>query len=103
MVQIGRYETILSWSSPCFSFSLAHTIFVKGLENICLDIEFMLKRKPGVYWRICWACIIPIVLLMVFIYFLITLEELTYESKPYPAYVIGKVSEGSKNEKIILK
>ncbi|RZC33029.1 sodium-dependent nutrient amino acid transporter 1, partial [Asbolus verrucosus] len=59
-----------------------------GLENICLDIEFMLKKKPGIYWRICWSVIIPIVLVTVFVYFLVTLEELTYEDKQYPKNII---------------
>ncbi|KAJ8939840.1 hypothetical protein NQ314_010969 [Rhamnusium bicolor] len=59
-----------------------------GLENICLDIEYMLKKKPGAYWRICWCVVIPLILIIVFFYFLITLEELTYEKKPYPTNII---------------
>ncbi|KAJ3644807.1 hypothetical protein Zmor_022510 [Zophobas morio] len=59
-----------------------------GLKNICLDIEFMSKRKPGPYWRICWAVIIPAVLITVFVYFVVTLEELTYEDQSYPFHVI---------------
>lgn len=71
-------------------FLIKKIIFVVvGLENICLDIEFMSKRKPGPYWRICWAVIIPIVLITVFVYFVITLEELKYEDKSYPGYIIG--------------
>ena len=60
-----------------------------GLKNICLDIEFMSKRKPGPYWRICWAVIIPAVLITVFVYFVVTLEELTYEDQSYPFHVIS--------------
>lgn len=63
------------------------------MENICLDIEFMVKRKPGVYWRICWAVVVPIVMLTVFIYFLVTLEQLTYENKDYPTKVIGETGQ----------
>ncbi|EFA08707.1 Sodium-dependent nutrient amino acid transporter 1-like Protein [Tribolium castaneum] len=59
-----------------------------GLENICLDIEFMSKKRPGPYWRICWAVIIPIVLITVFVYFIATLEELKYEDQSYPGYII---------------
>ncbi|CAH0564756.1 unnamed protein product [Brassicogethes aeneus] len=59
-----------------------------GLNNICLDIEFMLKRRPGPYWRICWAIVIPVALIFVFVYFLVTLEELKYEEKSYPHYII---------------
>ncbi|CAH1972718.1 unnamed protein product [Acanthoscelides obtectus] len=59
-----------------------------GLDEICLDIEFMLKRKPGAYWRICWGIIVPCVLLTVFAYFVATLEPLRYLNKVYPSYVI---------------
>ncbi|XP_018580332.1 sodium-dependent nutrient amino acid transporter 1-like [Anoplophora glabripennis] len=59
-----------------------------GLEEICLDIEYMLKRKPGIYWRICWCIVIPMALLVVFVYFVVTLEELTYEGQSYPSYII---------------
>jgi hypothetical protein len=49
----------------------------------------MSKKKPGPYWRICWAIMIPIVLVTVFVYFIATLEELTYEDNEYPAHVIS--------------
>lgn len=64
---------------------------ILGLENICLDIEFMLKRKPGIYWRFCWGILIPVVLIFVFGYFIATLEPLKYESKQYPPDIIGKL------------
>lgn len=65
--------------------------FVLGLEEICLDIEFMSKRKPGFYWRFCWGILIPIILTSVLIYFIYTLEPLKYENKDYPANIIGKL------------
>ncbi|CAG9774078.1 unnamed protein product [Ceutorhynchus assimilis] len=60
-----------------------------GLENICQDIEFMTKRKPGIYWRICWGVLIPMVLFFVLGYFLITFEPLQYEKRDYPSKIIG--------------
>ncbi|KAF7278379.1 sodium-dependent nutrient amino acid transporter 1-like [Rhynchophorus ferrugineus] len=64
-------------------------IYWYGLENISLDIAFMTGRKPGIYWRLCWAVVIPIIFSIVFIYFIITFEPLTYESKPYPLNIIS--------------
>ncbi|KAF2901807.1 hypothetical protein ILUMI_04380 [Ignelater luminosus] len=49
-----------------------------GVENFCNDMEFMLKQKVGVYWRITWGVITPISLVVIFIYFLSTLTRLTY-------------------------
>lgn len=70
----------------------------------------MLKRKPGIYWRICWCVIIPVALLVVFVYFIVTLEELTYEGRSYPTYIIRKSSllrskrqNFDKSEKKLLK
>ncbi|KAJ8957365.1 hypothetical protein NQ318_004844, partial [Aromia moschata] len=60
-----------------------------GLENICLDLEYMLKRKAGAYWRICWCVVTPLILITVFFYFIATLEELTYEGKSYPTNIIA--------------
>ncbi|XP_030768074.1 sodium-dependent nutrient amino acid transporter 1-like [Sitophilus oryzae] len=59
-----------------------------GLENICLDITFMTNKKPGLYWRICWCVIVPVVMIGVFVYFLVTIEPLTYEGSLYPNDII---------------
>ncbi|KAK9730440.1 Sodium:neurotransmitter symporter family [Popillia japonica] len=55
-----------------------------GLENFCEDVEFMLKRKVGMYWRICWAVVSPLVLLAIFLYFVLTMERLQYEERDFP-------------------
>ncbi|XP_050305970.1 sodium-dependent nutrient amino acid transporter 1-like [Anthonomus grandis grandis] len=68
--------------------SIIAIVWWYGLENLCLDIEFMTKNKPGVYWRICWLILVPIVLILVLIYFLVTFEALTYEKKEFPANII---------------
>lgn len=61
-----------------------------GLENFCTDINFMLKRTVGVYWRLCWGIFTPVVLILVFLYFVSTLKRIEYEGKPYPDVVLGK-------------
>ncbi|XP_049819193.1 sodium-dependent nutrient amino acid transporter 1 isoform X2 [Aethina tumida] len=67
---------------------IGSVIWWYGLSNICLDIEFMLKRRPGAYFRICWGLLVPIILIFVLFYFLITLDDLTYEGNSYPNYII---------------
>jgi solute carrier family 6 (neurotransmitter transporter, glycine) member 5/9 len=29
------------------------------VDRICKDIQFMLERKMGIYWRICWKFLTP--------------------------------------------
>ncbi|XP_066159041.1 sodium-dependent nutrient amino acid transporter 1-like isoform X4 [Euwallacea fornicatus] len=70
-------------------FEVISVIWWYGLENICQDIEFMTKRKPGFYWRFCWCIIIPVVLIFVLSYFLINYEPLQYENKEYPSNIIA--------------
>lgn len=71
------------------SYVLLQSLFCTGLEDICLDIEYMTKHKPGPYWRICWAVFIPVMLVVVLVYFLATLEPLTYNNKEYPTKILG--------------
>lgn len=49
----------------------------------------MLKKTVGVYWRVCWGLFTPTVLILVFFYFIATLERIDYEGKPYPNLVLG--------------
>lgn len=51
-----------------------------GLENFCTDIEYMLKRKVGWYWRISWGIITPVVLTVILVYFVATLDRLKYNT-----------------------
>ncbi|XP_031354950.1 sodium-dependent nutrient amino acid transporter 1-like isoform X2 [Photinus pyralis] len=47
-----------------------------GVENVCLDIEFMCERRVGSYWRICWSLITPLILIAVFVYCLLSMQPL---------------------------
>lgn len=55
-----------------------------GVEDICLDMEYMLGRKVGAYWRICWAILTPCLLITILVYSLATMEPLKYGSVSYP-------------------
>ncbi|KAK7869294.1 hypothetical protein R5R35_000904 [Gryllus longicercus] len=62
-----------------------------GLDNICNDLAFMLKRKAGSYWRITWGLVTPIFLIAVLIYAAVEDEPLEYGQETYPDhyYVVG--------------
>ncbi|CAL8128749.1 unnamed protein product [Orchesella dallaii] len=66
----------------CFAIS-----YVYGLSNWCNDIEFMLGRKVGIYWKVCWAFIVPVGLLANLLYYLITEPEFMAGNVPYPKLV----------------
>ncbi|XP_041978591.1 uncharacterized protein LOC121732704 [Aricia agestis] len=68
--------------------------WIYGIENICLDIEFMLKRKTSSYWRVCWAVVTPIFMFVIFTYAMVTSDRIkfggTYEY-PWEAYFAGEM------------
>ncbi|XP_077259913.1 sodium-dependent nutrient amino acid transporter 1-like [Temnothorax americanus] len=68
------------------------TIFwVYGLSNFLNDMEFMLGRRLGFYWRSCWLVITPLLMIVILIYTCATYEPVTYDGAPFPdyAYAIG--------------
>lgn len=68
---------------------VAAVSWVYGLENFCLDMEFMLKRKVGIYWRMTWGLITPVFLFIIFVYFCIKYQRLTYGSWEYTDGALG--------------
>ncbi|KAF5287922.1 hypothetical protein FQA39_LY15626 [Lamprigera yunnana] len=64
-------------------------VWFYGLENFCDDIEFMINRRMGIYWRICWGFITPCVLIVVLFYFLATIERLKNGIYDFPDNVLA--------------
>lgn len=66
--------------------------WVYGLNQICHDIEFMLNRRPSIYWRLTWGLITPGILIIVFLYTISTTPRLLYKDMheyPNSAYICG--------------
>ncbi|GFU44349.1 sodium- and chloride-dependent glycine transporter 2, partial [Nephila pilipes] len=57
-----------------------------GADKFANDLNFMLGFKPGIYWRLCWKYISPIVLWFVLIYSLCTHTVIKYGGKEYPTW-----------------
>lgn len=55
-----------------------------GVDNFCLDIEFMLKKKVGWYWRLCWGIVTPCIMVVILVYFMITQGRFKYEGVEFP-------------------
>ncbi|KAK0090513.1 hypothetical protein PV325_012567 [Microctonus aethiopoides] len=58
--------------------------WVYGLENVLDDIEFMMKKRPSIYWRLCWAVITPLLLVTILVYTILTITPITYGGISYP-------------------
>ncbi|XP_015434042.1 PREDICTED: sodium-dependent nutrient amino acid transporter 1-like [Dufourea novaeangliae] len=75
------------------SFEITAVTWLYGIENFIDDLEFMLGRGTSSYWRICWFLVTPLILIVIFIYTVVTLSPLTYGGKGFPvsAHVAGAV------------
>ncbi|KAL6441823.1 hypothetical protein ACFW04_002326 [Cataglyphis niger] len=66
------------------------TIFwVYGLSNFLDDMEFMLGKRLGFYWRACWLLITPLLMTLILIYTCATYEPLMYNGVRFPDYAYG--------------
>lgn len=64
--------------------------WIYGLSNIVNDLEFMLGRKIGIYFKFCWVFFVPVFLFVILIYSLVTLERVEYAGVPLPSEAVGK-------------
>ena len=64
--------------------------WVYGITNLTRDLEFMLKRKISIYWKLCWGVIVPVGLTIILIYTLVQWEPLKHEGHDYPESAISK-------------
>ncbi|XP_045772165.1 uncharacterized protein LOC123872079 [Maniola jurtina] len=77
--------------------AIAETVaifWIYGLENLCLDIQYMLGFKTSFFWRVCWAIVTPVLMITVFFYAMITTERILFGNKyeyPEGAYIAGQV------------
>ncbi|XP_054717827.1 sodium- and chloride-dependent glycine transporter 2-like [Uloborus diversus] len=68
------------------TFEISFIMWGYGAERFADDLEFMLGFRPGLYWRLCWKYISPVVLWVVLIYSFFTHEVITYGNVPYPMW-----------------
>lgn len=61
-----------------------------GVNRICQDTMFMTGRNPGLYWRICWGIVTPLLMIAILLYTFLTYEPLTYKDSLYPDSAYGK-------------
>lgn len=109
----AAFEMIaVAWSYGMFFFCI-HIIFefmppiirsyqtrlkqaILGLGNFLTDVEFMLKRRLSMFWRVCWSVLTPGIILVIFIYTFANLELLKYNKNLYPYSVYGELLKKTK-------
>ncbi|XP_046679787.1 sodium-dependent serotonin transporter-like [Homalodisca vitripennis] len=67
----------------------AGVCWVYGVERFSSDIECMLGHRPGLFWRLCWAYISPVFLLVIFVFSLLSYEEMLAGDYVYPEWSIN--------------
>lgn len=57
--------------------------WIYGVDRFCKDIEFMLERKTGIYWRVCWKYVTPTIMIGIFLYFIYIWKPIDYQGVEY--------------------
>ncbi|EDW26724.1 GL14641 [Drosophila persimilis] len=65
-------------------FELAGIVWIYGMQNFCDDVEFMCNRRVSLYWRVCWSFFTPVMMIVIFIYSMVTIEPITYSEQFFP-------------------
>lgn len=63
---------------------------ISGVNRICQDTEFMTGRNPGLYWRICWGFLTPLLMIAILLYTFTTYEPIKYKDNYYPNSAYGR-------------
>lgn len=57
-----------------------------GVDNFSADVEEMIGHRPGIFWRICWAYISPMFLLIIFVFSLLSYDDMLGTEYEYSAW-----------------
>ncbi|KAE8282199.1 Sodium-dependent neutral amino acid transporter B(0)AT1 [Larimichthys crocea] len=83
-------------------FEMIAVVYIYGIDRFNKDLEFMVGKKPCIFWQISWMFISPVIVLVILIFYLVTQaqKELTYlvwdpnsesfptmASVPYPSWI----------------
>ncbi|XP_053686019.1 sodium-dependent nutrient amino acid transporter 1-like [Sabethes cyaneus] len=49
-------------------FELITFAWIYGVDRVCKDIDFMLEKRTGLFWRICWGVVTPLVVMVILLF-----------------------------------
>ncbi|KAJ8927898.1 hypothetical protein NQ314_019526 [Rhamnusium bicolor] len=64
----------------------AGVCWIYGTDNFARDIEKMIGHRPGLFWRICWKYISPVFILIIFVFSLLSHEQMLGTEYAYPEW-----------------
>lgn len=64
--------------------------WIYGTKRLCKDTEFMIGFKVGLYWRICWSIVTPLIMTVILVYTFVSYEPLTYKDIVYPEWAYSE-------------
>ena len=72
-------------------FEMITFSYIYGVNRVCKDVEFMLGYRPGIFWRITWWFVTPVVMTAIVIYSFVKYENPKDNANEFPAiaHVIG--------------
>ncbi|XP_017872516.1 PREDICTED: sodium- and chloride-dependent glycine transporter 1 isoform X1 [Drosophila arizonae] len=82
------YSSALSIIVICL-VEIIMIMYIYGIDNFLTDVEFMLGKRPNLFWRISWKYITPIVLIFILLTSIIFLREITYNGVKYPKWAVA--------------
>lgn len=84
---IDWYSSPLTIILVCFCEIVM--VYFYGLGNIVRDIEYMLGIRLGLWWKICWKIVNPLVLVFIFVTVLKYNTKVTYNGVEFPDWAIS--------------
>ncbi|CAF2381555.1 unnamed protein product [Rotaria sp. Silwood2] len=65
--------------------------WVYGVDNFCDDIALMIgeKRRPSIFWKICWKYISPLILLFTIVFSSLFYQDVTLDDYIYPSWALA--------------
>jgi len=96
--QGGMYVlNLFNWQSGGVSllflafFEVMAISYGYGADRFEKDLEMILKKKPLMWWKLCWKYFSPLIILVVFFSSLVQWKGMSYGSYKYPVFgeVIG--------------
>lgn len=67
-------------------FEVVGIMWIYGCNNFTFDVNYMLKRKMGFYWKLTWKYTAPIVITFIIIASFIQYQPLSYGNYKYPQW-----------------
>ncbi|KAG4076236.1 hypothetical protein HA402_014785 [Bradysia odoriphaga] len=63
--------------------------WIYGVERLWLDVKFMRNVETGLYYRLTWKFVSPLLMLIILIYQVVQFKSISYNEQKYPANITG--------------